>query len=115
LLTPPVADVDAVIDMLNVRQTPYVKIAPGDRADIRRSVFTNDREVCSEMTRYLASPGHEAIAFIRGHPDHKAIADRYAGYRDGLTDSGLQFDERLVQQGFNDFASGPDNVARASR
>jgi LacI family transcriptional regulator len=67
------------------------------------------------MTRYLASPGHEAIAFIRGHPDHKAIADRYAGYRDGLKDSGLQFDERLVQQGFNDFASGPDNVARASR
>ena len=58
------------------------------------------------MTRYLASLGHKNIAFITGHQSHKAVANRYLGYQDGLEQSGLKFSERLVAQGDNSFGSG---------
>ena len=67
---------------------------------------TNDREISAEMTRYLASLGHRRIAFIKGHPGHKAVANRYLGYLDGLQQSGLEFAERLVADGDNSFGSG---------
>jgi LacI family transcriptional regulator len=58
------------------------------------------------MTRYLASLGHRKIAFIKGHPGHKAVGNRYLGYVDGLKQSGLDFAERLVETGDNSFGSG---------
>ena len=60
------------------------------------------------MTRYLASLGHRRIAFIKGHPQHKAVGNRYLGYRDGLQDSGIQFSEELVAQGQNSLGSGEE-------
>jgi LacI family transcriptional regulator len=58
------------------------------------------------MTRYLASLGHRKIAFIKGHLSHKAVANRYLGYVDGLKQSGLDLSERLVENGDNSFDSG---------
>ncbi|MDH3352618.1 MAG: substrate-binding domain-containing protein, partial [Gammaproteobacteria bacterium] len=66
----------------------------------------NDREASAEMTRYLASLGHTRIAFITGHPRHKAVGNRLRGYRDGLQQSGLTFSEQLVVAGDNSFSSG---------
>jgi LacI family transcriptional regulator len=71
---------------------------------------TNDREICAEMTRYLASLGHKRIAFITGHPSHKAVGNRYLGYRDGLEQSGLGFSERLVAEGDNSIGSGEESA-----
>ncbi len=67
---------------------------------------TNDREISAEMTKYLASLGHKRIAFITGHPDHKAVGNRFLGYRDGLEQSGLKFSERLIATGDNSIGSG---------
>jgi LacI family transcriptional regulator len=58
------------------------------------------------MTRYLGSLGHQRIAFVTGHKDHKAVLNRYLGYRDGLRSMGLKFDRRLVRSGDNSFESG---------
>jgi LacI family transcriptional regulator len=58
------------------------------------------------MTRYLASLGHRRIAFVAGSPDHKAVANRFDGYRDGLEQSGLPFADALVAQGDNSIGSG---------
>ncbi|MDH3435009.1 MAG: substrate-binding domain-containing protein, partial [Gammaproteobacteria bacterium] len=76
------------------------------------SVSTNDREVCAEMTRYLAGLGHKRIAFIKGDPDHKAVANRFLGYRDGLKESGLEFSAELVAAGDNSFGSGETCAAQ---
>ena len=67
--------------------TPFVALAPGNGGNDLLSVSTNDREICAEMTRYLAELGHRRIAFIAGNADHKAVRNRFLGYKDGLGDS----------------------------
>ncbi|RMF99348.1 MAG: LacI family DNA-binding transcriptional regulator [Gammaproteobacteria bacterium] len=106
LITPPLSDVESFIADLEANGVPFVLISPGDRSRKSRSVFTNDRPVCAEMVRHLAGLGHRRIAFIKGHPDHKAVGERYLGYRDGLRSCELKLDRELVRQGLNTFESG---------
>lgn len=106
LLTPPLSDHKSLLAALRATDAPFTRVSPGDHAEAERSVFTNDRESCAEMTAYLVSLGHTSIAFIIGDPNHKAVAERYRGYADGLKSAGLPLDPRLVKQGFNTFQSG---------
>lgn len=102
----PLSNMPRIIRAIEQTNTPMVRLSPGNNSSNERSVTTNDREVCAEMTRYLAGLGHRRIAFITGDPDHKAVAKRFVGYKDGLTDSNLEYAERLVVAGDNSFGSG---------
>lgn len=106
VLAAPLSNIPRVVQAVVATGTPMVRLSPGTRGGKQYSVATNDREVSAEMTRYLASLGHRKIAFIRGHPSHQAVANRYLGYRDGLKQSGLAFVEGLVEDGDNSFGSG---------
>lgn len=106
VLAAPLSNIPRVVQTVVATGTPMVRLSPGTRGGKQYSVATNDREVSAEMTRYLASLGHRKIAFIRGHPSHRAVANRYLGYRDGLKQSGLAFVEGLVEDGDNSFGSG---------
>ena len=106
LVTPPLSDLTCVIDVLENRAIPFVRIAPGKQTDTQRSVSTNDREICASMTEQLASLGHQRIAFVIGNPDHAAVMDRYRGYLDGLRACALRLDKTLVVQGYNSHLSG---------
>ncbi|MEM9055895.1 MAG: LacI family DNA-binding transcriptional regulator [Pseudomonadota bacterium] len=115
ILVPPVGDVASVCDFLNEIAIPNVAISrdPDNDADI--SVSTNDREISRRMVQHLARLGHERIAFVCGHPDHKAMARRYLGYLDGLRDNELTVDEGIVFQGENTYESGIDCGIRLMR
>ena len=91
-----------------VRETgaPCVRLSHGEGNGSEYSVATDDRVFSAAMTRYLASLGHQRIAFIKGDTRHKAVCNRYEGYKDGLEASGISFDERLVAQGDNSIGSG---------
>jgi len=102
----PLSNMPRIVRAISSTGTPMVRLSPGIQNDQPYSVTTNDREISAEMTRYLASLGHCRIAFIKGHPSHKAVGNRYTGYLDGLKQSGLGFDDRLVAQGDNSFGSG---------
>lgn len=106
LLTPPLCDTDSLLRALHEKGVPFVSISPGNGEYASGTVKTNDREVSEEMTSYLSSLGHERIGFIIGHPDHKATGNRFLGYKDGLKQCGLNFDEKLVAQGYSSFESG---------
>ena len=71
-----------IVRAIEATGTPLVRLSPGRRNGKQLAVSTNDREISAEMTRYLASLGHRKIAFIQGHPSHKAVANRYLGYSD---------------------------------
>ncbi|MDJ0652618.1 MAG: LacI family DNA-binding transcriptional regulator [Xanthomonadales bacterium] len=114
LLTPPLAEVKPIVRMLRDTETPVIRVSPG-KVRGYDAVGTNDREVSAEMTRYLASLGHERIAFIRGHPHHRALAGREQGYLDGMSQSGLRVQKSLVQQGDNSFESGVEVAKRLLR
>lgn len=108
ILSPPLSDMKSIVETIKKTGTPLVRISPGDKMDSRLAVSTNDREICAEMTEYLASLGHTRIAFITGNPDHKALAKRYLGYQDGLKNAGLNLLKGLVKGGDNSFGSGED-------
>jgi len=106
VLAAPLSNMPNIVRAVAETGTPLVRLSPGTRASEQFSVSTNDREISAEMTRYLASLGHQKIAFIKGHPSHKAVGNRFAGYVDGLEQSQLPFDRGLVEQGDNSFLSG---------
>ena len=106
VLAAPLSNMPSIVRAIAATGTPMVRLSPGTRSSTHYSVATNDREISAEMTRYLASLGHRRIAFITGHPSHKAVENRYLGYQDGLKQSGLDFSEQLVAAGDNSFESG---------
>lgn len=106
VLAAPLSNVPKIIRALRASGVRFVRLSPGDGQFGELVVSTNDREISAEMTRYLASLGHRRIGFIKGHPTHKAVASRYLGYRDGLEQSGLDYEEERVFAGDNSFQSG---------
>ena len=112
VLAPPLSNMSKITRAIESTGTPMIRISPGSSRNAANSVVTNDREISAEMTRYLASLGHHRIAFISGHPDHKAVADRLDGYRDGLKQSTLPASERLIIAGDNSIRAGEECGAR---
>jgi LacI family transcriptional regulator len=106
VLAAPLSNMAHVVDAIAETRTRLVCLSPGDVMPRRPAVATNDREVCAEMTRHLASLGHRQIAFISGNPDHKAVSNRLPGYLDGLRQSGIEHAARLVVAGDNSVKSG---------
>jgi LacI family transcriptional regulator len=106
IVTPPLSDQLSLIAALEEQKIPYIRMAPAEHSDAQRSVYTNDRQSCAQMTEQLAALGHTRIGFIVGNPDHAAVVDRYQGYQDGLRACGLKLDKKLVAQGYNSYASG---------
>jgi LacI family transcriptional regulator len=115
ILAAPLSNVPRIVQAIEETGTRFVRLSPGEEKGGLLSVATNDREISAEMTRYLASLGHRRIAFIKGHATHKAVANRYLGYLDGLEQSGLEFSERLVTAGDNSFGSGEECGTRLFR
>ncbi len=106
VLAAPLSNNPVIVKAITKTGTPLVRLSPGQQRVTGPVVVTNDREYSAEMTRYLASIGHRSIAFINGHPDHKAVQLRLLGYKDGLEQSGLPYSDRWVVQGDNSFGSG---------
>ena len=117
IMAPPLAEIRSVVKLLRDMNKPVVRVSPGNVRGFD-AVHTNDREVSAEMTRYLAKLGHQRIAFIRGHKDHRAISNRVLGYEDGLKQSRLPLRSSLIVQGDNSFESGLEcarNLLRRKR
>ncbi|MDX2458843.1 MAG: LacI family DNA-binding transcriptional regulator [Gammaproteobacteria bacterium] len=106
ILAAPLSNMPKIVRAIEVTNTPLVRLSPGTKSGKQLSIATNDREISAEMTRYLASQGHKKIAFVTGHTSHKAVGDRFSGYKDGLEQSGLTFSESLVAAGDKSFGSG---------
>lgn len=106
ILTPPLSDMASAMDALVAADVPVVAIAPAEiRGDILQ-VVTDDERACVAMMRALYALGHRRIAFIAGHPDHRAVGLRLQGYRMAMAELGLPLEEEYVVQGFNSFDSG---------
>jgi LacI family transcriptional regulator len=112
ILAAPLSNMPNIVGAIASTDTPFVRLSPGNKNGNEFSVATNDREISAEMTRYLASMGHSKIAFITGHPTHRAVANRFMGYKDGLEQSGLKFNKQLVGSGDNSLGSGEIAAAK---
>lgn len=106
IIAAPLSNMPRIVNAIAETNFAYVRISPGTRNGKDFTVATNDQQISAEMTEYLASLGHKRIAFITGHPNHKAVANRFKGYKDGLKKSGLEFSNQLVVAGDNSIGSG---------
>jgi LacI family transcriptional regulator len=106
ILSSPVTDCAAVLDELERRGIPFVRISPGTNHALTSSVFMDDVQAADDMTTHLINLGHRVIGFIVGHPNHMASEQRLFGYRRALDRAGIAFEPGLVRPGEFDFASG---------
>lgn len=70
------------------------------------SVRIDNFRAAVDAVGYLVALGHSRIATITGPLDSRLGRDRLAGYREGLTRSGLPFDDGLVVHGDFTLQSG---------
>jgi DNA-binding LacI/PurR family transcriptional regulator/AraC-like DNA-binding protein len=82
---------------------PYTTIS--DKLDGHPCVCFDAYDGMKSLTRYFIQTGSRRIAFLRGPVSHHSAMDRYQGFRDALSESGLFCDERLVSEPF-DWARG---------
>ncbi|MFK7888062.1 MAG: LacI family DNA-binding transcriptional regulator [Gammaproteobacteria bacterium] len=106
ILTPPLCDMALVTDALQALGVPFSRISPADMKFGEHSIVTNDRAISAKMTQHLLDLGHRDIAFVRGHPDHGAVCNRYDGYKDALNENEIPLRPELVVQGYNSVESG---------
>lgn len=64
----------------------------------------------ARMVAALVELGHRSIAFLAGPPNLYVARERLAGYRRGLADAGIGFDERLVVSSGFDREAGARGV-----
>jgi LacI family transcriptional regulator len=108
ILTPPLSDMAELVQALVNADIPFVRLSPTEHKEACPYVQTNDQEAAYDMTCRLIELGHQHIGFIIGHPDHRAVTQRYAGYVAALKENDLTLDKSLVVQGYNSFDSGRD-------
>lgn len=106
ILAPPLSHMETIVEALLAQSVPVVKIASPRRADFARNVFTNEREACAAMVKYLADNGHARIGFVAGPAACTASEQRYLGYLDGLLQADLPVVPTLIKRGVNSVASG---------
>lgn len=106
ILTPPLVDRLEVLDFLDARRLPYVRISPSDALARSPSVRIDDVAAAEAMTDHLLDLGHRRIGFIVGPDEHAAAARRLEGYRRALARRGVAFDARWLAAGGFLFGGG---------
>ncbi|MFC8198796.1 LacI family DNA-binding transcriptional regulator [Streptomyces sp. NPDC060006] len=69
-------------------------------------VAADDRDGARDMVRHLVSLGRRRVGMVTGPLDTPGGVERLAGYREVLTEAGIDLDERLVVSGDYSRASG---------
>lgn len=119
ILTPPLVDHAGVLAALRDSGVPVACIGPGGdpgpAIPAPTHVTMDDYDAARQITAHLLGLGHRRIGFIKGHPDHRAAAQRYAGFRDELAARHLPLDPDLVLPGYFSFRIGATCAARMLR
>jgi LacI family transcriptional regulator len=106
ILTPPICDDPAVLEALEARAIPYVRLSPDHEPERAPRVGMDDAGAAQEMTRRLLELGHRDIGFVEGPAGHGASTLRRAGFLAALAEAGVAPRDALIRPGRFDFRSG---------
>jgi len=106
ILPPPLCESKTVLAELAEAGVPVVAIASGRGSHDISHVRIDDFRASMEITRHLIAAGHTRIGCIKGHPNQRASARRFEGFKAALLEAGISFDPALVQTGHFTYRSG---------
>jgi LacI family transcriptional regulator len=106
ILTPPCDNNSSLLEKLQARGVPFVRVAPRDRDSSLPYVGPDDWQGGYDVTEHLLRLGHEHIGFVMGNPEHQASHDRLSGFKAALEAHDVPFRPHLVAQGDFNFESG---------
>ena len=95
LVLAPSADPSSALELAERREVPVVLI---DRltAHPLDQVGTENQNATATLVSHLLSLGHRRVGLITGLPGLGTTVERHAGYRDALTDAGIDYLPELV-------------------
>ena len=111
ILSPPTTEAASLLDALERRGVPYVRISPGSRPGASMAAAMDDVAAACEITGHLLALGHRRIGFIGGPANHSSAGERLQGFRRALADGGLPYRPALARWGDYGFASGREAAA----
>ncbi len=85
ILPPPMADDRHVMDFLDRRDIPYVRVAPSHDFGRAPYVAIDDEAAARDMAAYLWDLGHRRLGFVAGRDDHASAQIRRKGFSEALT------------------------------
>lgn len=115
LLTPPLCDMEDLLDMLDERGLKYVRISPLEANDRSPYVYADEFQAAYRMTEYLISQGHDRIALITGHPHRSGTEMRLKGYKQAIEDNSLALRPEYIVPGNYTFESGESGARKLLR
>ena len=106
VLPPPLCEARTVLATIAEMGLPAVAIAAGQVSRDMATVRIDNYKAARKMTGHLLELGHRRIGFIKGHPNQSVSGQRLQGFLDVLAEAGIDQDERLIEQGYFNYASG---------
>lgn len=110
LLVPPLCDDKALIAELVATGVPFVRVGADDGDARGDKIGIDDKNAAADMTRYLLKSGHKRIAFVTGDRRYSASRSRMEGYRQALSEHGIDEDPDLIIEGDFSYASGLESI-----
>jgi LacI family transcriptional regulator len=106
ILTPPLSGNATLVRELLASGSPVAQVAPRGNDAGTLNTLIDDTSASRTLTEHVIGLAHRRIAFVLGHPDHDATAQRYAGYKQALQTHKIKLDPALVSPGNFSFESG---------
>lgn len=111
ILTAPLSDDRHLLNQIEARGLPCVRMAPMLDPDRGCTVAMDEYDAARAITDLLLRKGHRRIGFVRGPKVHLVSMRRYNGYANALGGKGLRIDQSLIVQGDFSRQSGRDQAA----
>ena len=99
------------IQRLEKERVPYVMVCCSLAHLPGNTIGPENVESSYQVVQYLASLGHQRIAYLGGEPSNPDARERYLGYRWAVDDLGLDNDEGLALLSFFDPEHGASGLS----
>lgn len=106
ILSPPVTDSEAVLDALEEKGMPYVRLTPWRDKGRSHAIVVDDGAASAEVARHFWDLGHRRFAIVTGPESHGSSKLRLDGFLAGIGRAGGNPEEVRRFPGDFSFSSG---------
>jgi LacI family transcriptional regulator len=89
---------DRRVDYLAEAHLPFVTLGIPETSHTFPAIKVNERGGFRRLVLHLKEKGHSRIAFIGGPTDLVLHQERFEGYREGLNEAQIAYEEQLIRQ-----------------